>query len=111
MCQSLIPGTTPQINTGPNGLQCLGYVVQSAEAHGLKLINFVNNWSDCCGILAYNAYFDTNTTTWYTDPRVQAQYQKYVETVCRYRNSSAVFAWELANKPRCHGCGPSIFTT
>jgi mannan endo-1,4-beta-mannosidase len=72
----------------------------------------VNNWSDYGGIPAYNAYFGTNTTTWYTDPRVQAQYQKYVETVvCRYRNSSAVFAWELANEPRCHSYDPSVFTT
>jgi mannan endo-1,4-beta-mannosidase len=45
--QSLIPGTPPQISTGPNGLQRFDYVVQSAEAHGIKLIiNFVNNWSD-----------------------------------------------------------------
>lgn len=110
--QSFISGQSPQINTGTNGLQRLDYVVSSAAAHGIKLIiNFVNNWSDYGGMAAYNTYYGTNTTTWYTDSRVQAQYQAYIKAVVsRYSNSTAVFAWELANEPRCHGCPTSIAT-
>ncbi|TAQ90956.1 hypothetical protein B7494_g716 [Chlorociboria aeruginascens] len=110
--QSFITGASPVINTGTNGLQRLDYVVTSAEAHGIKLIiNFVNNWSDYGGMAAYNTYYGTNATTWYTDSRVQTQYQTYIRAVIsRYQNSSAIFAWELANEPRCHGCATSVIT-
>jgi len=110
--QSFVSGKSPQINTGSNGLQRLDYVVSSAESHGIKLIiNFVNNWSDYGGMPAYNTFFGTTKTTWYTDSKVQAQYQAYIKAVVsRYTNSSAVFAWELANEPRCNGCATSIVT-
>lgn len=36
----------------------------------------------------------------------------YVKTlVNRYKQSPAVFAWELMNEPRCHGCPTSVVTT
>lgn len=110
--QSFIQGSQPQINTGSNGLQRLDYVVSSANTHGIKLIiNFVNNWSDYGGMPAYNTFYGTNKTTWYTDSRVQAQYQAYIKAVVsRYSSSSAIFAWELANEPRCNGCATSIVT-
>lgn len=111
--QSFISGQPPQINTGTNGLQRLDYVVSSAASHGIKLIiNFVNNWSDYGGMPAYNTYYGTTKTTWYTDSRVQAQYQAYIKAVVsRYSSSTAIFAWELANEPRCNGCATSIVTT
>jgi mannan endo-1,4-beta-mannosidase len=60
---------------------------------------------------AYNTYYGTTKTTWYTDSRVQAQYQAYIKAVVsRYSSSSAIFAWELANEPRCNGCATSIVT-
>ena len=95
-----------QINTGADGLERLDYVVQSAEANDLKLIiNFVNNWSDYGGIAAYVTAFGGNASTWYTNTAAQAQYQAYISAVVsRYKSSSAVFAWELANEPRCSGC-------
>jgi len=88
-------------------------VVSSAESHGIKLIiNFVNNWSDYGGMPAYNTYYGTNKTTWYTNTEVQTQYKAYIKAVVsRYSSSSAVFAWELANEPRCNGCPTSIVTT
>ncbi|KAK3905071.1 glycoside hydrolase superfamily [Staphylotrichum tortipilum] len=99
-----------QINTGANGLQRLDYVVSSAAAHGLKLIiNFVNNWNDYGGINAYVNAFGGSASTWYTNTAAQAQYQKYIEAVVsRYKTSTAVFAWELANEPRCSGCDASV---
>ncbi|KAK7701850.1 hypothetical protein SLS64_009984 [Diaporthe eres] len=89
-----LSGSTPTINTGANGLQRLDYVVKSAEAHGIKLIiNFVNNWDDYGGIKAY-----TNS-----------QYRTYIKAVVsRYITSTAVFAWELANEPRCSGCSTDV---
>ncbi|KAB5559734.1 glycoside hydrolase family 5 protein [Coniochaeta sp. 2T2.1] len=39
----------------------------------------------------------------------QTQYRACVKAVVsRYTTSPAVFAWELANEPRCSGCGTSV---
>jgi mannan endo-1,4-beta-mannosidase len=102
------------INTGANGLQRLDYVVKSAEAHGIKLIiNFVNNWTDYGGMAAYFSYAGiTSNTQWYNSTKAQTQYQKYIKAVVsRYINSPAIFAWELANEPRCTGCDLSTLKT
>lgn len=101
------------INTGQFGLQRLDYVVQSAEAHDIKLIiNFVNNWNDFGGMNAYTVAYGGNKTTWYTMPNIQAAYQNYIKAVVsRYQTSSAIFAWELANEPRCNGCPTSVLTS
>lgn len=95
-----------EINTGSAGLERLDAVVAAADKHGLKLIiNFVNNWDDYGGISAYVKAFGGSSTTWFTDEASQAQYQKYIEAVVsRYKESTAVFSWELANEPRCSGC-------
>jgi mannan endo-1,4-beta-mannosidase len=110
--QSFIKGQQPAISTGANGLQRLDYVISNAASHGIKLIiNFVNNWSDYGGMPAYNTYYGTTKTTWYTDSNVQAQYQAYINAVVsRYVDPTAIFAWELANEPRCNGCKTSIVT-
>lgn len=94
------------INTGADGLERLDVVVAAAEKYGLKLIiNFVNNWTDYGGMAAYVAAFGGSVTSWYTDSASQAQYQTYIKAVVsRYSTSTAIFAWELANEPRCSGC-------
>ncbi|KAI5252747.1 endo-1,4-beta-mannosidase [Aureobasidium subglaciale] len=102
------------INTGSNGLQRLDYVVKSAEAHGIKLIiNFVNNWTDYGGMAAYFSYAGISSNTqWYNNTKAQTQYQKYIKAVVsRYTASPAIFAWELANEPRCTGCDLSTLKT
>ncbi|KAK7989325.1 hypothetical protein PG989_009640 [Apiospora arundinis] len=98
------------INTGVDGLQRLDYVVAAAEIRGIKLIiNFVNNWDDYGGIAAYVRAFGGSKTSWYTNTAAQAQYRKYVQAVVtRYANSPAIFAWELANEPRCNGCNTDV---
>jgi len=118
------------INTGADGLQRLDAVVNSAEEHGIKLIiNFVNNWNDYGGMKGRllttqqttpmlniaTAYFSACGVIfhvqWYMSARCQAMYQAYIEAVIsRYRNSNAVFAWELANEPRCTLCPTSVLT-
>ncbi|TVY38395.1 Mannan endo-1,4-beta-mannosidase, partial [Lachnellula subtilissima] len=112
--QSFINGSDPVINTGSDGLERLDYVVQSAEAHGISLIvNFVNNWSDYGGMAAYVSYYGLSANTaWYTSSAAQAQYQKYIAAVvARYKTSKNIFAWELANEPRCSGCATSVITS
>ncbi len=110
--QSFVSGQSPQINTGANGLQRLDYVVSSAAAHNIKLIiNFVNNWGDYGGMPLYNTYYGTTKATWYTTAAVQNQYKAYISAVVsRYKTSTAVFAWELANEARCNGCSTSVIT-
>lgn len=101
-----------RINTGANGLQRLDAVVAAAEKYGVKLIiNFVNYWNDYGGMAAYARAFGGTTDGFYTNTRAQAQYQAYIKAVVsRFANSSAVFAWELANEPRCKGCSTDVVT-
>jgi len=111
--QSFVSGSSPVINTGSNGLERLDYVVQSAEAHGIALIiNFVNNWTDYGGMAAYVSYYGlSDQTAWYNSSAAQTQYQKYINAVVsRYKTSKNIFAWELANEPRCSGCATSVIT-
>jgi mannan endo-1,4-beta-mannosidase len=98
------------INTGTNGLQRLDYVVKSAEAHGIKLIiPFVNYWNDYGGMNAYVNSYGGNLTEWYTNTAAQSAYQNYIKVVVgRYIGSPAIFAWELANEPRCRGCSTDV---
>ncbi|KAL2823446.1 glycoside hydrolase superfamily [Aspergillus cavernicola] len=99
------------INTGEDGLQRLDYVVQSAEERGVKLIiNFVNYWNDYGGMNAYvQAYGGASNADFYASAEMQAAYRAYVEAVVsRYADSPAVFAWELANEPRCQGCETGV---
>lgn len=106
----LLKDGTATINTGADGLQRLDYVVAAAEARNVKLIiNFVNNWSDYGGMDAYVNAFGGSQTSWYTNGAAQTAYRAYIEAVVsRYIDSPAVFAWELANEPRCKGCDPSV---
>lgn len=106
-------GSTATINTGTNGLQRLDAVVKSAEKYGIKLIiNFTNNWTDYGGMAAYfSACGVTSNAQWYTASTCQSMYQAYIKAVIsRYQSSTGIFAWELANEPRCNGCATSVLT-
>ncbi|KAF5365392.1 hypothetical protein D9757_011670 [Collybiopsis confluens] len=101
-------GSTPTINTGANGLQNFDNVVAAAKANGMRLIvTLTNNWSDYGGMDVYvNQLVGQGQPHdfFYTNPTVIAAYKNYVKTfVTRYLNEPTIFAWELANEPRCLG--------
>ncbi|KAF2404923.1 glycoside hydrolase [Trichodelitschia bisporula] len=109
--QSFITGSEPVINTGPDGLQKLDYVIDAAEKRGIKLIiPFVNNWEDYGGMAQYVRHYGGSLPSeWYGSEPAQVQYRKYIKAVISRRiNSSAIFAWELANEPRCQGCNTTV---
>ncbi|KAE8441983.1 hypothetical protein EG329_004109 [Mollisiaceae sp. DMI_Dod_QoI] len=108
----ILNSTGSYVNFGSDGLQRLDYVISSAEKHGVKLvIPFINNWGDYGGIAAYGNAFGNNATSFYTNVAAQSAYKAYIKTlVSRYSNSTAIFAWELCNEPRCHGCDTSVIT-
>ncbi|KIJ27867.1 glycoside hydrolase family 5 protein [Sphaerobolus stellatus SS14] len=97
----------PTVNTGSNGLGKFDYVVQSAKAHGLRLIvTLTNNWSDYGGMDVYVSQLNPGGThdTFYTNAKIISAYENYINTwVTRYKNESTIMAWELANEPRCSG--------
>jgi mannan endo-1,4-beta-mannosidase len=71
----------------------------------------VNNWSDYGGIPLQSTYYGISVTEWFNTAAVQANYQKYIAAVVsRYKTSTAIFAWELCNEPRCTGCATSVIT-
>ncbi|KAF2821908.1 glycoside hydrolase [Ophiobolus disseminans] len=83
-------------------------VVAAAQKTDMKLlIALTNNWADYGGMDVYTVqlggkYHDD----FYREPKIKEAYKKYVgQIVKRYANSSSVFAWELANEPRCGADG------
>lgn len=59
----------------------------------------------------YTNAFGGNATTFFTDAPAQAAYKNYVSFIInRYKDSPAIFSWELCNEPRCHGCPTSVIT-
>lgn len=94
------------LNDGPQGLQRLDRVVQVAAKHDIKIIlAFSNNWVGYGGSDLYINWIAGPGQThdvFFTDPRIISSYQKYVKVlVDRYKDSSAIFAWELMNEARC----------
>ncbi|KZS88181.1 glycoside hydrolase [Sistotremastrum niveocremeum HHB9708] len=96
------------INTGATGLQHFDKLVSIAEQQGVKLIvTLTNNWADYGGMDVYTINLGgTYHDEFYYNPTVIAAYKNWVKTVVtRYKNSPAIFAWELANEPRCEADG------
>ncbi|MCJ1282627.1 hypothetical protein MMC26_001952 [Xylographa opegraphella] len=99
-----------QINMNANGIARLDSAVYTAQKYGIQLVlPMLNNWGDLGGISTYTNAFGGNATSFYTDAKSQAAYRNYIEFIVnRYKNTNAIFAWELCNEPRCHGCDTSV---
>jgi mannan endo-1,4-beta-mannosidase len=104
-------------NDGEKGLQGLDYAVAKAGELGLKVIVVLtNNWQQFGGMDQYLAWFGRKAHhEFYTAPEVKGAFKDWVQHLVThvnsvngkmYRDDPAVFAWELANEPRCKGSGP-----
>jgi len=100
------------LNDGPQGLQRLDNVLNTALKYDIKVIlAFTNNWVGYGGMELYIDHIMPGASThdiFYTDPKMIASYQRYVTTIVnRYKTSPAIFAWEMMNEARCLGDLPS----
>lgn len=90
----------------------LDYALYRAQALGLRLILvLVNNWDDFGGMNQYVKWTGAGShDAFYTNAQCKQAYRNYVNYVVnrtnsytgiKYKDSPEIFAWELANEPRC----------
>ncbi len=100
------------VNEGENGLQKLDYVLHAARKRGLKLIIVLtNSWQDFGGMDQYVRWFNKNYHhEFYTDEILRQAFKNWISTLINrknvfdgmiYRDDPSIFAWELANEPKC----------
>lgn len=106
------------INEGKDGLQKLDYALYQAEKHGIKLlITFTNYWDAFGGMGQYVKWAQElgisglKKDDFYTNETLKGWYKDYVNGLLNHTNpytgrklkdEPSVFAWELANEPRCN---------
>lgn len=104
----------PAYNDGQNGLQRLDYALDAAAKNDIKVIVvLVNNWRAFGGIDQYLMWYGRSKHhEFFTAPEVKQAYRDWVEHVVtrvnsvngrKYAEDPSIFAWELANEPRCVG--------
>ena len=103
-------------------LRMLDYVLYKAGSLNLKiLITLTNNWSDFGGMDQYLIYRQMQDPSvklyhdsFYNDSNIIQMYKNWVSYLIQrqnyyndvtYSNDDTIFAWELANEPRCQGSG------
>jgi mannan endo-1,4-beta-mannosidase len=101
---------------GGQGLERLDRAVHLASARGHKLIlTLTNNFPDFGGMDAYLRWLSPQTAEprhdeFYDREEVLAAYENWVRHLLertntvsgvKYKDDPAIFAWELANEPRC----------
>lgn len=91
----------------------LDYVLAKADLLSLRLIlPFVNNWNDYGGMNQYvqwssipithdDFYTDDSTKIWYKNHIFRVLNRINTITGRKYKEDPSIFAWELANEPRC----------
>jgi mannan endo-1,4-beta-mannosidase len=104
-----------KIDDGPNGLQRLDGVIQTADELGLKLIlPLVNHWKDFGGMPMYLKWLggEGDVKKFYELLQARLAYRNWVGHVLTRRNSltgrlyadePSIMAWELTNEARCEG--------
>jgi len=93
--------------------QGLDYVLHKARKLGLRVVlPLVNNWDDYGGMNQYVSWSPTAVShdDFYTDASTRAWYKNHAATLIsrvntfngvEYGEDPTIFAWELANEPRC----------
>jgi mannan endo-1,4-beta-mannosidase len=103
-------------NDGDDGLKRLDYVLAKAAENDIKMVLVLtNNWKEFGGMNQYLKWFDLKYHhEFYTDPKARQAYKNYaahlisrVNSISKvaYKEDPAIFAWELANEPRCRNFG------
>jgi mannan endo-1,4-beta-mannosidase len=106
----------PAYNDSETGLSHLDYVLDKARRLDLKVILVLtNNWRDFGGMDQYLTWYGlTEHRQFYTDASVTRAYQDWLAHLVQHRNTvngalyrddPTIFAWELANEPRCTNGG------
>jgi mannan endo-1,4-beta-mannosidase len=99
-----------------DGLGRLDYVLAKAAENDIKLVLVLtNNWKEFGGMNQYLKWFNLSYHhQFYTDDRARQAYKRYaahlinrVNTITQvaYKDDPNIFAWELANEPRCRNYG------
>ncbi len=99
-------------DSAEHGLGRLDYLLHAARERGLRvMLVLTNNWKEFGGMDQYLAWYGLEThADFYRDPRVRRAYKDWVHHLLTrvnaldgtlYREDPAIFAWELANEPRC----------
>jgi mannan endo-1,4-beta-mannosidase len=94
----------------------LDYVLSKAAENDIKLVLVLtNNWKEFGGMNQYLKWFNLSYHhQFYTDERARQAYKNYaahlisrVNTITQvvYKDDPNIFAWELANEPRCRNYG------
>jgi mannan endo-1,4-beta-mannosidase len=100
-----------------DGLVRLDYVMSKAAENDIKMILVLtNNWKEFGGMNQYLKWFGLSYHhEFYTDVRAKQAYKNYAAhlinrtnsiTKVAYKDDPSIFAWELANEPRCRNFGP-----
>jgi len=92
------------------GIPRLDAAVAAAEKYGIQLVlPLLNNWDYPAGISAYTNAFGGTSASFYTDATSQQAYRDYIKyIITRYKDTNAIFSWELCNEPRCRGYDVSV---
>lgn len=83
-------------------------IVSAAEAAGVKLVvPMIGNWGPSINLYIQQIVGSSGThDTFFSNSEIIAAYKTYINFfVNRYKDSAAIFAWELMNEPRCTGDG------
>ncbi|MGN1210984.1 MAG: cellulase family glycosylhydrolase, partial [Candidatus Cryptobacteroides sp.] len=121
----------PALQTAPgeyneNILEGLDYLLEQMDMRGMKAVLYINNsweWSGGYGTYlewagkgktpdtrteGYNKYTEF-VSQFMTCPQAQELFFNHVRFIVeRYRDSNAIYSWQIGNEPRCFSSDPAV---